>query len=478
MIALPSFRPAFFGALNPIAKAYADTVGLSAVQASALSRHLNDLTAAGIVPVQLSLGRSEWKARNGSSWRAVIGNATTITGTVTDAAEGQQFPGTAGNYARLNNPIQSAALTELGMVVVGRALTGTTQQPMLSGYSGASSRGPNISLNASSLQGAIANRMLVDFSGSSNANSIPGAQSQKIINSGGILALGADFVANESPYIYSGAWIVKSGNTPYLPTLFNNGATWSIGGKPDNTTSINGAISYALVSSSRITPDRYAALYSSALKHGIIQTEATSVLVGIGDSLMQGALPSNNTDNTLSHKLTFTATGGAWQNVCTAQNSGVGGSDITSVEGVQKTEALRWTRADGFTNRWIVHFGTHNDSAYESSSEATRNALMERYIAVWSELQSLGAKIAIVSPLDATGRTSEQYTARAAYRTRLATRCAEEGFAYVNLHADTDFSVASRNATYFIDGLHLSAAGYERATQLFVAAIASPSVTP
>jgi lysophospholipase L1-like esterase len=224
-----------------------------------------------------------------------------------------------------------------------------------------------------------------------------------------------------------------------------------------------------------MTPDRYAAVYNSALKHGIIQTEATSVLVGMGDSLMQGALPSANNDNTLTHKLTFTATGGAWQNACTAQNSGIGGSTITSVEGVQKTAAERWARADGFTNRWVVHFGAHNDSGYQSSDESTRNALMERYIAVWKSLQALGAKIAVVSPLDGSTATGPQLAATLAYRTRLATRCSEEGIAYVNLHTDTDFSVATRNATYFVDTIHLSAAGYERATELFVAAIASPN---
>jgi lysophospholipase L1-like esterase len=120
----------------------------------------------------------------------------------------------------------------------------------------------------------------------------------------------------------------------------------------------------------------------------------------------------------------------------------------------------------------------HNDEDYDSSDESLRNALMERYIAVFQELQSLGAKIAVVSPLEGSTATAPQLAATSAYRTRLASRCAEEGFAYVNLHVDADFSVASRNATYFADTIHLTAAGYERATELFVAAIASPSATP
>jgi lysophospholipase L1-like esterase len=410
----------------------------------------------------------------------VIGNAATITGTVTDATEGQQFPGTSGNYARLNNPIQNAALTELGMMVVGRALTGSTLQYMLSGYNGtAATRGPQLVLNGSPVQGTGSNKLFFDNHGAATSNTVLGVQSFKNINSGGMIALGGGFVPNNPPYNFSGAWMVQAADgATIVPTLFNNGSTWGIGSRPDQTASITGAISYALVSSSTMTPERYAAVYNSALKHGIIQTEATSVLVGMGDSLMQGAMPTNNTDNTLTHKLTFTATGGAWQNICTAQNAGVGGSTITSVEGVQKSAMLLWARADGFANRWVVHFGAHNDSGYQSSDESTRNALMERYIAVWKEAQALGAKIAVVSPLDESSATAPQLAATSAYRTRLATRCTEEGFAYVNLHTDTDFSVASRNATYFVDTIHLSAAGYERATELFVAAIASPDTTP
>jgi hypothetical protein len=294
-----------------------------------------------------------------------------------------------------------------------------------------------------------------------------------------MMAFACGFSGGQNPVNCSGAWCLQTSATT-IPTLWNNGSTWGIGSRPDSTTSINGAISYALVSSNTMTPDRYAAVYSSALKHGIIQTEATSVLVGIGDSLMQGGASGSSptTQNTLTHKLTSTATGGAWQNVCTAQNSGLGSTNVGSVEGEQKAAALRWVRADGFDNRWAVHFGMHNDEDYDSSDESLRNALMERYIAVFKELQSLGAKIAVVSPLEGSTATAPQLAATSAYRTRLATRCAEEGFAYVNLHVETGFSVASRNATYFVDTIHLSAAGYERATQLFVAAIPSPSFAP
>lgn len=479
----PALREAIIGgfeAFHPTAIAYAATVGLDRALTLKLSRHLIDLDDAGILPVQLTLGRSAWKARNGSSWRAVIGNNATITGSVTDAAEGQQFPGTANNYARFANPIQNPALSELGMVVVGRALTGTTTQYMLSAYSTANSRGPSLSLNASPQQGTNANDLYWDIADTATTGTLGGSSSQKNINSGGMMAFGGSFEASQTPRNYSGAWNVQT-SASVIATLWNNGATWAIGGRPDFATPITGAVSYALVSSNAMTPDRYAALYSSALKHGIIQTEATSVLVGMGDSLMQGAMPSANNDNTLTHQLTYTATGGAWQNACTAQNSGIGGSTITSFEGVQRTAALRWARADGFANRWVVHFGAHNDTGYQSSDEATRNALMERYIAVLNELKSLGAKIAVVSPLDGANGNPTQLAASAAYRTRLAVRCAEEGFTYVNLHVDPDFSVASRNTSYFLplpDVIHLSAAGYTRATQLFVAAIPSPSFAP
>jgi len=470
-------------AIHEIAAAYASTVALSDDLAIRLSQHLSDLEDAGIVPVQLTLGRSEWKARNGSSWRAVIGNAATITGTVTDATEGQQFPGTSGNYARFNNPIQNAALTELGMVVVGRALSGvTTVQQMLSGYVGASAHGPGVMLNSSPRQGNGTNYVYTDISSTTVATSeVAGFNTLKSVNTGGILALGMGWNGpnNAGPYIYGGAWNNRGAATT-IATLWNNGSTWGIGSRPDNTTSINGAISYALVSSNTMTPDRYAAMYSSALKHGIFQTEATSVLVGMGDSLMEGGASGSSptTQNTLTHKLTYTATGGSWQNACTAQNSGVGGSTIDSVEGIQKTNATRWARADGFTNRWVVHFGTHNDAGYQSSDEATRNALMERYIEVLNDLKALGAKIAVISPLDGSTATAPQQAATSAYRTRLATRCAEEGFSYVNLHAETGFSVASRNAAYFADTIHLTAAGYTRATELFVAAISSPDFQP
>ena len=247
MIAIPSFRPAFFGALNPIAKAYADLVGLSIVKASALSNHLNDLTAAGIVPVQLTLGRSEWLARNGSSWRAVIGNAATITGTVTDAAEGQQFPGTSGNYARLNNPLQSAALTDLGMVVVGRALSGvTTAQQMLSGYAGGSGRGPAIILNSSPNQGSNADDLYLELSSAITSGTLSGVSSQKNVNNGLMMAFACGFSGGQTPFNCSGAWCIQT-SASTIASLWNGGSTWSIGGRPDNTTSINGAISYALV---------------------------------------------------------------------------------------------------------------------------------------------------------------------------------------------------------------------------------------
>ena len=477
MIAIPSFRPSMMSEpINPIASSYGATVGLSAQKIILLSRHLNDIQRVGIVPVQLTLGRSEWKARNGSSWRAVIGNSSTITGTVTDATEGQQFNGTSGNYARFNNPLQNAALTELGMVVVGRALTGITAQHMLSGYVGASGHGPGVMFNASPRQGSISNYAYTDISSVAVPSIVSGFNIQRAVNSGGMLALGMGWSANVGPITYCGAWGLRgaaAGTT--IATLWNNGTTWAIGARPDQTTAINGAISYAMVSSNEMTLDRYAAWYSSALKHGIIQTEATSVLVGVGDSLMQGTTAPNTPNSTLLHQLTFTSTGGGWQNVCTPQNSGVGGSTITSVEGVQKTEATRWARADGFANRWVVHFGTHNDAAYQSSDESTRNALIERYIAALKELQALGAKIAIVSPLEGSGGTVDQYAANLAYRTRLASRCAEEGFAYVNLHAESGFAPATRNPAYFIDNIHLTAAGYTRATEIFVSTIPSPN---
>lgn len=145
------------------------------------------------------------------------------------------------------------------------------------------------------------------------------------------------------------------------------------------------------------------------------------------------------------------------------------------VEGIQKTNALRWARADGFANRWVVLFGTHNDSA---ATESARNALIERYIVVLNELKAAGAKIAWVSPLEGSSATPTQIADGIVYRARIASRCSEEGFAYVDLHTDPDFSVAARNPAYFVDVIHLSAAGYERATQLFVATISSPSYEP
>lgn len=474
MISLPSFRSSILKSLDPTAVAYGNTVGLASAEMLALSNHLYDITAAGIIPVQLTLGRSEWKARNGSSWRAVIGNNATITGTVTDATEGQQFNGTSGNYARFTNPLQNAALANIGMFVVGRGATGTTSQYMLSGYTGASARGPQLVLNASPVQGSTANLLYLDVHGSATTGLLTGVNSQRPVNSGAMMAFGGSFSANANPHNMAGANVVQSSNDT-MATVFNNGSTWAIGGRPDLPTPINGAISYALLSSTAMTPDRYAALYSSAVKHGIIETEVTSVIAGFGDSLMEGTIGASNT---ILHNLTFTATGGSWRNACSAQNSGKGGEGITYAENTQKDAVARWARADGFANRWVVHFGAHNDAGYQSSDEATRNALMERYIAIYSYLQSLGAKIAVISPLDGSGGTAGQYAASSAYRTRLATRCAEEGFAYVNLYTDTGFAAATRNASYFVDTIHLSAAGQIRATELFVATISSPSYEP
>lgn len=455
------------------AKIYASTVGLTTEQKAALSDHLLDIKGMGFGVKELLLGGSNWKARNGSTLRAVIGNDGTVTGTITEDVQGQIIPGTSGNYIKLANPWKSSSIAEFGMMAVASVqFPSAAVIGIWGGWDASNETGPQIFAGGTPAAGVIADQIAGDI-WATKAGGWIHLRSAYAVNRGStsLMPVALSSKAGVAPSYVIGAG--RSALTNSVPaTLYNDGPNWGFGMQPAATAGITGKMAYGLLTDKQFTPVQYAKLVNSGVKNGIFSVYFNGIALGMGDSMIYGLTGMPNGESEVLQQLTFYKTCG-WNPNFASQNFGKPGSGIVSFEGEQATAIEGWMSADMF-KRQVLFWGAHNDTGYMSSTQATREALCERYMAVLATYKARGAGIIVISPLESSSWTAPERAACALYRTYLESRCTALGFTYVNLHTDPDYSVAARNASLFYDTLHLSSAGYSRLADRIIAQVPNP----
>lgn len=450
------------------ATAYAALVGLSADQIDALSSHIKDIKALALTPKEMLIGGSGWKARSGAALRAVIGNDGVVTGTIAEDEQGQIIPGTVGNnYIKFNNPHKSATLSEIGLFAVTQSAVSSSGQAIFGGYTSAT-RGPQIYLNASPNFGVFAGMSGAEFHNAASSGLL-GWYSNWAVSHGTMMPMGASAkVGDATIAIYGNGRVGQRTNT--LTNIYNDGTQWGFGVRPDDDTGAVCKMGYGLVTAERYTPAQYTAIINSGVKYGVFSVAFTGIAIGFGDSVMEG---TSGSENEILQKLVYYSASG-WNPSYTATNCAGGGTGIDSFETDQKAAAAAWIGTDQFAKR-VIWFGSHNDADIRSSSAASREALCNRYLAVLEEYRAAGCEVVVISPIENATWSVGELANLASYRTYLASRCAALGFEYVNIFgADTGFSAAARNPAYFMDNIHLTAAGNQRVVDLLVAQIPTP----
>lgn len=457
------------------AKTYATLVGLSTDQKAALSDHLLDIKSMGFGVKELLLGGSGWRARDGSSLRAVIGNNGTVTGTIAEDASGQIIPGTTGNFIKFANPWKSASIAEFGMLAVASVtFPSAAVSGIFGGWDASNETGPQIFAGGTPAAGLIANQIAGDI-WATKAGGWINMRTAYNVNRGAsaMMPMALSSKAGVAPSCVIGAG--RSALTNSIPaTIYNDSPNWGFGMQPAATAGITGKMAYGLLVDKQFTPVQYAKLVNSGVKYGIFSVYFNGIALGLGDSLMFGLTGMANGESEILQQLTFYKTC-AWNPSFASQNYGNPGSGIVSFEGEQQTAIEGWMSADQFKKQ-VMFWGAHNDTGYMSSTQATREALCDRYMTVLSSYKARGSNIVVMSPLEASTWTAPQRAACALYRAYLASRCAALGFVYVDLHTDPDFSVDARNPALFVigDAIHLSTEGFSRAADRVIAQVPNP----
>jgi lysophospholipase L1-like esterase len=459
--------------IDPDVAEYAATVSLGADETLLLSRHVKDIKSLGLTIKLMGAYASKFKSRSGAALRHIIGGTATVTGgSVVDGVTGQEFNGANGNFIEIPNPKKGTALTEIGMFSVADTLATTATQPLISGNRLASARGPELIQNNTSQGGSVAGvtgaQYTVDgatFSGASTWTTF------WLSNHGGMMTTAASLKLATILVFGDARFGRQSGLSN--AGIWNNNTNWSIGSRAVNTTCITGVMAYALVTDEALDESKYIAICRSGKRNGIWTPTKTKVSFGLGDSLMAAGAPGLTAANELLQQLTYSRANN-WSPVCSAVNYAVGGTGWTNYSGTQIPLVIAgWGSATEF-GRWAIHFGGHNDTAYRSTSEATRNAMVDNYIGAWEQLAALGCSIMVISPIENSTWDAPTLAATSAYRAYLSAQVAARGWAYINLHADSDFSVATRNSAYFLDPIHLSGAGYTRVAEMIEAQVPNP----
>jgi len=462
--------------LHPAAEAYAVARGLSSSLARKLSNYIESLEGYGFTIAQLFALRSEFLARDGSTYHAVIGNDGSVTGTVTNNASGALCA--PGGYIQFANPAKSTALTDLAIFAnVSTVEEPTTAINVVSGYGGASSRGPGIGIGGgpgfSSPTTTRARRSATASAWETAGNQIPSSSSRNVIAQLSVIGqkslIGMNFRIDR---ILSHAGIYSQGGGGGPVSVWNDGANLRIGQRADasantqpcevdfvlilsNTGGANASLTLATQLSSKVI--------GPAVNYGISVPASKIAITAVGDSM------------TAVENMAYIVGihDSPWAGAC-AGNNNDGGTPIARTEELFAEEMAKLVNMPGH-KKFIIFRGGFNlaGGGYDFTVPASRAAYIARQMVMGATAAAAGVMPIFFAAT--SGHVDPATTGRDAYSDELGVACGVNGYIFYDFRINypTEFGGAGFVLEYFdgpTDG-HLSDLGKQVLTADFCASV-------
>lgn len=492
---LPAFIEAKIEMLSlrdPAAVAYATTVTLGESETERLSGFLLDLKAAGINPAWLVLGRSEFKARDGSTYRSVIGPNGTVVGTVVDAETGMVLDGSS--QVIFPNPLQSATISDLYVFAHhgSDAASISAAASLVSAFVSTSDPGFDLAIGGAAGLGSwpdTAGAYLSYGVGEATVtrSSVFKQHLPGIKKLSGLVYSGSDPGAITQPrpgqaartatmIVVKDLWTLNGTNTS--ATAYNNGATWTVGLRVSGTNGYAGEIDVLLAGSHPLTQDQRDVLHGSLLRHGLIETVKPMMLIAVGDSMTDGQAGGVPLISTRTAQLCHAIESG-WQG-CLYSNRAWSGQSIDVQEQLYEQAAARFDRFPDTVDKWIMFWGGYNATA-PGEDDASQDALIDRYMAMSADAESRGVRSIHWSYLvgydGVTAQTTEQLERYTRFVNEFRDRCEAAGYLFYDhrlTFSQGEFDGETRNPAFFVDSRHLSALGQQTLVADFISRFPGP----
>jgi hypothetical protein len=442
------------------AAAYAARVSLSPEPAVRLSGFLKDIKAAGITPLFLTLGRSEFLGRSGATHRAVIGPDATITGSLGNTSAGIVFDGDAGHIFEFNNP---SAFTSgyIWQIAVVSANAGTSYNVLSGSVNSGGPFGPSLRV-ASGGVGSWGASAASPSTLRTRGHAYNGAES------GFPLLIGSQFTGSflqPIKDIYPEFAFSQSG------AMWNNSTKWRIGANLSNAGRLVGSVSLAMAGTGVLSRAQLYHLAGAVVRNNLAGITPPTFLGFIGDSMTVSATGGINPANGRASLWVKNTSG--WKGSFYDQEA-VGGTAITGQEGFFATMMARMALVPDMP-RTIVFWGGYNAiEPFGFATQAGARALADRYVAMAVTAQNAGISTVHWSRTresdiaDGSAVTANIDDFNNYYKTQIQALSGKHIFYDHRITypgpgqggaAGTHFDGPNRNATYFGDNIHCSQTG-------------------
>lgn len=438
------------------ALAYAATTGLTGDPLDRLSNMLTEIKAAGVDLKLVTLGRSEFLARSGSTHRAVIGPNATITGTLGNTADGIEFDTGSGDIFEFDNPSPFTSGFIWQLVVAIPDVLPASYYALISGALSATTlTGPEIRLLSSKD---------TQYRITSGPSGTPiRTRSHRYVNGNAGV-----------PMLYGGQ-LENNGNISPIKDLlkenisvggatgWNNVSKWRLGSSLSNFGRMDGKISIALAGLGSLSIEQIYRVSASIVRNNMGSISPPRWIGFIGDSMTVGTAGIAGGDPTRSCLWTTLDSGwkGSFWDMRAIGGTPWFGASPTQEEFFQEMLArMAWVPD---MPRTIVFWPGYNTTVMVGT-EQERRTLADAYVDAAAQAAAVGIQTVHWSSIAGVQGTS--YVANVNefndyYKTQIALLDGDHIFYD---HRDT-FSAgefdgsATINPAYFADQIHLTATG-------------------
>jgi hypothetical protein len=461
------------------AEAYRAARSLPIEQTFRLASCLSDMKSAGITPVWMTLGRSEFLARSGSTHHAVIGPNGTIGGSLPNNENGIAFDGASGNTFQFDNPAPFTNDYIWQIAVAIPNTTGATGVVVSGSVGNTGPFGPALRYDSDNNCAGAWNGLA---STGSTLRTRTHAQAGGV--SGVPILIGQQQTGSFSQPIKD---IFPEFALAQAGGVWNNSSTWRLGAHTTNASRMNGTIALAMAGMGVLSRQQIYEIAAAIVRHNMASISPPQFMGFVGDSMTVSATGGINTRFNRSSLWTGVNASG-WRGSFYDQVA-VGGSSITAQEGFFNTIMQRMAWIPDMP-RTIVFWGGYNAvSPFNFDSQANAEALADRYIAMAAAAADAGIKTVHWS------RTKEGDVANGGaqannmdhfndyYKAAIAAlpgdhiyydhRITYPGPAQGGT-AGTHFDGPDRNAAFFGDNIHCSQLGIETLVADFLSQYPNP----
>ncbi len=459
--------------IDPDAAAYAELTGLSGAPLNRLSGFLHDLKDAGIDLKLVTLGRSEFLARSGSTHRAVIGPDATITNFVGNDGDGMRFNGKPENVFEFDNPAPFTDGNVWQMVVV--IPDAVARYTLISGASnGTPEHGPEVRYREN---GRVEYRAGVPPDGA------------RITRQNSMATGGAGV-----PMLYGGQ-VRDSNNIDAIKDIYpqnvggigngriwNDQPVWRLGSNLSNGNRLEGIISVALAGEGVLGREQVYRMAAAIVRHGVGSITPPRWIGFIGDSMTVSTAGGASGDRSRSSLWTTEPSGwrGSFWDMCARGGRPWAGTSPNQEEFFNETMTrMSWVPD---MPRTIVFWAGYNTPHQTWGDPALWMALADHYINAAAKAAAAGIQTVHWSRVVGANGSSPGslywdaiYAFNDYYRDQLALLTGDHLFYDHRLTFSAgEFDGVLHNKDYYSDQIHLSQLGIEVLTADFLTRFPNP----